>query len=169
MSRAQTEGQFSVELDDFPLVRLRSPQRSTSGEHIDVASFFACTDRAIARHRHFVLLHDARGMPFLDEARQSRFLALLGKRRKLIGKYLLAYAAVTSSPLERGLITALGWSAHLPLPTRLFSAEPEARAFLLARHAGMPLRAGSSRAPARLATALGLRSESAETAALQKA
>jgi hypothetical protein len=143
MVRARSEGQFSVELDDFPLVLLRSPS-AHEHEHIDVASFFACTDLAISRRRHFVLLHDARGMPYVDEARQARFLHQLRRRRRLIGKYVLAYAAVASSPMERGMITALGWSAHLPLPTRLFSAEPEARAFLLARHAGMPLRAGSS-------------------------
>ncbi|MDB4976192.1 MAG: hypothetical protein JWN48_4533 [Myxococcaceae bacterium] len=148
MVRARTEGPFTVDLDDFPLVLLRSPH-AHEYEHIDVESFFACTDRAIARHRHFVLLHDARGMPYIDEARQSRFLDQLARRRRLIGKYVVAYAAVASSPLERGMITALGWSAHLPLPTRLFWAEPEARAFLLARHAGMPLRAGS-RTPAKV-------------------
>lgn len=141
--RAST-GQFSIELDDFPLVRLRSPSAQHC-EHIDVASFFACTDLAIARHRHFVLLHDARGMPYVDEASQSLFLEQLARRRPLIGKYVLAYAAVVSSPLERGMITALGWFAHLPLPTRLFAAEAEARSFLLARHAGMPLRARAPR------------------------
>ncbi|MDB4985465.1 MAG: hypothetical protein JWN04_643 [Myxococcaceae bacterium] len=142
MARARSEGRFSVDLDAFPLVLLRSPS-AQEYEHIDVASFFACTDRAIAKHRHFVLLHDARGMPYVDEPRQSRFLAQVARRRRQIGKYVVAYAAVASSPLERGMITALGWSAHLPLPTRLFGAEPEARAFLLARHADVPLRAAA--------------------------
>jgi len=133
MVRARAEGPFSIDLDAFPLVRMRSPSASEY-ERVDVASFFACADRVAARRAPFVLLHDARGLPYVDERRQRDFLALLLCRRRALPKHLLAYAAVVSTPLERGLITALAWSAHLPIPTRLFATEPEAQAFLLDRY-----------------------------------
>lgn len=139
MARTRGEGPFSVDLTAFPLVRLHSP-RTRDYQQLDVQSFFTCADMAMRRHRPFALLHDARDMPYVDEARQSRFLDELERRRPLISKFMLAYAAVTHSPLERGLITALGWSAHLPVPTRLFATEPDARAFLLARCAERPAR-----------------------------
>ena len=132
MVRARAEGPFRVELGAFPLVRIHSPSASDY-EHVDVLSFFAGADAAMAQRLPFAVLHDARDMPYVDERRQVRFLEQLSRRRLLIGKYMRAYAAVVSSPRERGLITALGWSAHLPLPTRLFASESEATAFLLAR------------------------------------
>jgi hypothetical protein len=132
MVRARAEGPFSVDLAAFPLVRIHSPSASDY-EHVDVQSFFVGADAAMARREPFALLHDARDMPYVDEPRQVRFLEELHRRRLLVGKYMRAYAAVVSSPRERGLITALGWSAHLPLPTRLFSTEAEASAFLFGR------------------------------------
>ena len=132
MVRARAEGPFCVDLGAFPLVRIQSPSASDY-EQVDVQSFFVGADAAMARRLPFALLHDARNMPYVDEPRQARFLEELHRRRLLIGKYMRAYAAVVSSPRERGLITALGWSAHLPLPTRLFSTEAEASAFLFGR------------------------------------
>jgi hypothetical protein len=146
MVRARAEGPFCVDLGAFPLVRIHSPSASEY-EHVDVQSFFTAADAAMARRSPFAVLHDARDMPYVDEPRQARFLEELQRRRLLIGKYMRAYAAVVSSPRERGLITALGWSAHLPLPTRLFSNEPEASAFLLARCTARPLAKTRARQP----------------------
>lgn len=133
MARARAEGPFSIDLGSFPLVRMSSPSASEY-ERVHVASFFTCADRAAARRAPFVLLHDARGLPYVDEPRKRAFLALLLLRRRALPKHLLAYAAVASTPLERGLITALAWSANLPIPTRIFATELEAQAFLLDRY-----------------------------------
>lgn len=134
MARTRAEGPFSIELDAFPLVRLRSPS-SQRFESVDVASFFACLDQAIARRMPFVLMHDARLLPYVDEQRQSCFFSLLARRRRYLARQLVAYAAITVTPFERGLITALAWSANLAIPTRLFATEADGEAFLRARYA----------------------------------
>jgi hypothetical protein len=133
MARMRAAGPFSVDLEAFPFVRLSSPSASAY-ESVDVASFFVCAELAAARERPFVLLHDARGMPYVDEQRQASFLDELRRCRPIIARRTIAYAAVASSPLERGLITALTWSAKLPIPLRIFSGEFEARTFLLERY-----------------------------------
>jgi hypothetical protein len=133
VTRVRSEGPFTVDLDSFPLVRMRSPSASDF-EYVDVQSFFACFELALARHEPFVLLHDARGMAYVDDHRQARFLQELAHVRPTIVRRTVAYAAITEAPLERGLITALSWACQLPLPTRIFAAELEARAFLLERY-----------------------------------
>lgn len=122
-----------VDLDGFPLVRLQSPSASEY-EAVDVASFFVCVKLAIARRHPFVLLHDARDLPYVDEPRQAQFLDALEQFRPTIERRTIAYAALTSGPLERGLITALAWACKVPFPTRMFATEFEARAFLLERY-----------------------------------
>jgi hypothetical protein len=125
---------LSVELDAFPLVRIGSPGgRAWSME--DVESFFACADHAISRRARFVLLHDARGMPRLDSVQRGRFLAELARRKPVVERFLIAYGAVAQSPLERGVLTALAWSAPLALPRRIFAGESEAKSFLLEAYA----------------------------------
>lgn len=133
MSRARAEGLFSVELEAFPFVRLRSPL-ALEHDSVDVGSFFVCVALACAREQPFVVLHDARGMPYVDEPRQSAFLSQLAHFRPLIVRRTIAYAVVAHSPLERGLVTALRWSANLPIPIKLFGDEADARAFLLERY-----------------------------------
>jgi hypothetical protein len=134
--RARAGGLLALDLDDFPLVRVGSPGgRAWSAD--DVASFFACADRAISRRARFVLLHDARGMPRLDAQQQRQFLAALLRRKSLIERYVLAYGAVAPSPLERGVLTALSWSTSLSVPRRIFAREPEARSYLLEAYARM--------------------------------
>jgi hypothetical protein len=130
----QVRGELSIDLDDFPLVRVGSPGgRAWSAG--DVENFFACADRAISRRARFVLLHDARGMPRLDAEQQQRFLAELAQRKPLVERFLVAYGAVVQSPLERGVLTALSWSTPLALPRRIFPSEPEAKSFLLDAYA----------------------------------
>jgi hypothetical protein len=132
--QGQAGGPLSVDLDDFPLVRLGSTG-GRAWRSDDVARFFACADRAISRRARFVLLHDARGMPRLDAGQQGRFLAELARRKPLIERFVLAYGAVVQTPLERGVLTALAWSSPLALPRRIFASESEARSFLLDTYA----------------------------------
>jgi hypothetical protein len=132
--RGQAGEPSSVDLEAFPLVRVGSP-RGHGWTSEDVEHFFACADRAISRRARFVLLHDARGMPRLDAEHQRRFLAELAHRRVLIERFMIAYAALVHSPLERGVLTALSWSVSLAVPRRIFASEPEAQSYLLDAYA----------------------------------
>ncbi len=133
MSRSQVEGHFTPHIDEYPLIGIRSP--SVAGfDHVHVPSFFSCVDLGLSRKQPFMLLHDARGMPHVDDARQRHFMRLLDERRVSATRYILAYAAVVGSPLERGIITAFIWFVRLPFPMRIFNHEAEARAWLWTRY-----------------------------------
>jgi hypothetical protein len=136
MTRANAEGPFWVDLEDFPLVRMGSPQVAHY-DHPSPESFFGCIDKALSRNQPFVLLHDARGVPHADERRRQGFMQLLEARRAEIERLVVAYGAICGSPLERGLITAFMWFIRLPLPLRIFGSEAEAKAWLLSRHGSL--------------------------------
>lgn len=132
MARNQIEGPFLADLRDFPLLEIRSPNVAQY-DHVSIPTFFHCVDQGLLRKTHFAVLHDARAMPHVDDGRRQEFMELLDLRRHEVVRYVAAYAAIVSSPLERGLITAFMWFIKLPFPIRLFANEAEARRWLLSR------------------------------------
>ncbi len=132
MTRNQLEGPFLADLRDFPVLEIASPNVAHC-DHVSIPSFFDCVDQGLARHIRFAVLHDARGMPHVDDVRRQEFMELLDARRPEVVKHVAAYAAVVSSPLERGVITAFMWFVKVPFPVRLFASPDDARAWLLSR------------------------------------
>lgn len=132
MARTQIEGPFVADLSSFPLLQIASPS-VVQYDHVNIPSFFACIDRGLATQTRFAVLHDARALPHVDDLRRQHFMELIDARRPELGKHVAAYAAVVSTPLERGIITAFMWFIKLPMPLRLFTSEAEARNWLLGR------------------------------------
>ncbi len=116
----------------FPILWVRTPS-VTLYDQVSVPTFFDCVDRGLARGTHFVVLHDAREIPNVDEWQRKEFLSLLNERRPEIEQRVLGYAAIVSSPLERGIITAFTWFVRLALPLRIFTSEGEALSFCASR------------------------------------
>ncbi len=130
MTRANEEGPFRVNVDEFPLLRITYPhaqQFSTPSNQ----SFFSCLDRGLAFNAPFVILHDAQGLPQVNDIQRREFLELLDLRRTRIERQVVACASLCSSPIERGLITAFIWFMRLSVPVRMFEHEAEARAWLM--------------------------------------
>ena len=96
----------------------------------DAIRQIARVDSALALNAPFVVLHDVRDMPHVDDARRCEFMRELDARRPQVEAMLLGYAALVGSPLERGIVTAFAWFARLPVPVRLFAREVEASAWL---------------------------------------
>jgi len=130
--RTQLEGPFLADLGSFPLLEIASPNVAHY-DHVSIPTFFDCVDQGLARKTRFAVLHDARAIPRVDDVRRQEFMELLDPRRPEVVKYVAAYAAIVSSPLERGLITAFMWFIKLPFPIRLFANADEARIWLLSR------------------------------------
>lgn len=129
MARIGREGPSSADLSRFPLIVLRTPTVAEY-EEVSIPSYFACVDEILAQGKPFAVLHDAREIPPVDDAKRNHFMALLDERRELIEARLVAYAALVGSPLERGIVTAFAWFARLPMPVRLFAREAEATSWL---------------------------------------
>ena len=132
MTRNQLEGPFLADLGSFPLLEIASPNVADFN-HVSIPSYFACIDQGLLRKTRFAILHDARAMPHVDDLRRKQFMDLLDPRRPEVVKYVAGYAAVVSSPLERGIITAFMWFIKLPFPIRLFANPAEARDWLFGR------------------------------------
>jgi hypothetical protein len=144
MSRREYEGPFAADLSLFPILQLRSPHVA-SYEHVSIASYFDCVDRGLARLRPFVIMHDMRDIPPVDDARRVEFMEMLAARRPQVVRLLRGYGAVAESPLERGIVTAFAWFAQVPFPVRTFSSEADAEAWLQERlEAPAPRRAQTS-------------------------
>jgi hypothetical protein len=141
MPRSQSEGPFVLRRSESGWIELSSPDVAVY-DQVSIPSFWACVDVGLSRRAPFVVLHDARCIPHVDEAHTRQFLEQLEPRREAIGRYVLAYAAIVSSPMEQGLITAFTWFVRLPLPLRIFRRESEARSFLGARIADENRRQG---------------------------
>lgn len=131
--RSQAEGPFEGRIAGFPSLEIRSPSVALY-DHVCIDSFFACLDQALARREPFFIVHETHKSPHVDDGRRKQFMELLEQRRKEIERYVVAYAAVVSSPLERGLITAFIWFCKLPMPMRSFANRTEADAWLWARY-----------------------------------
>ena len=58
----------------------------------------------------------------------------IDRRRDGINGRAVAYAAVVSSPFERGIVTAFAWFVKLRLPIRLFPRLEDAESWLWQRH-----------------------------------
>src|SRR4051812_4860992 len=103
MSRREYEGPFAADLSRFPILHLRSPHVA-SYEHVSIASYFACVDRGLTRMRPFVIMHDMRDIPPVDETRRVEFMELLAARKPQVVRLLRGYGALAESPLERGIV-----------------------------------------------------------------
>jgi hypothetical protein len=116
------------------LLEVRSPSVALY-DHVSIPSFFECVDLGLARRQPFFIVHETHKSPHVDDERRKHFMMLLEQRRREIERYVIAYAAVVSSPLERGLITAFTWFCKLPMPMRPFSSRDDANSWLWARYA----------------------------------
>ena len=132
MARNQLEGPFLADLAGLPVLEIVSPNVALY-DHVSIPTFFDCIDLGLKQRARFAVMHDARGMPHVDDLRRQEFMELLDLRRPEIVRHVAAYAAIVSSPLERGIITAFMWFIKLPFPIRLFANPAEARSWLLSR------------------------------------
>ncbi len=130
MTRVSEEGPFRVNVDAFPLLRISYPHVHQFASPSN-ASFFSCLDRGLAFNAPFVILHDARGLPQVDDAKRREFLEFLELRRTRLERQVVACASLCSSPVERGLITAFIWFMRISVPIRIFEQETEATAWLM--------------------------------------
>ena len=133
MPRSQAEGPFEGRIAGFPSLEVRSPSVALY-DHVSIPSFFDCIDLGLARKQPFFVVHETHNSPHVDDERRKHFMVMLEERRREIELYVIAYAAVVSSPLERGLITAFIWFSKLPMPMRSFASRSDANLWLWARY-----------------------------------
>ena len=115
----------------WPLYRIILADEALSDREFD--HFVATLDGLYERGQRYVVLLDARSAPPLDARRRQ----LLGERGKAINarkpERLSGVAVVLSSPLQRGIFTAIQWVARMHDRARAFATVAEAETWLLSK------------------------------------
>jgi hypothetical protein len=119
-----------LEVDDtrWPLVEIHWPDGTVRSEDVD--RFLAIADEHIARKSHYVALHDGVRASGVDAAQRKRFAAHVDRNRNGLTKWCVAAAIVASSPIVRGIVTAVNWMSPPPMPQRVFAKRDDAVAWL---------------------------------------
>jgi hypothetical protein len=86
-------------------------------------------DALFARRQRMALCLDIRHMPPLDVAARRRLVDWV-QARAAETSVVAAVAAVITTPLQRGLITAVLWQVKPQMPTRVFYALDDASPWL---------------------------------------
>ena len=117
---------------EWPLVILELPPGSDARE-VDQESFYEQVGELLAKGERFATMHDVRSAGRLDAVRRRRFAEWVRTNEPLLRRTLIAHAAVVSSGLQQGVITALLWVIRAPAPMRVFTDPDDARAWLRER------------------------------------
>ncbi len=130
MPSDELHARYVCDTSEWPLVIISAPP-GCNPERIDADSFYAHTDRLLDHGEPFALLYDVRNSGRLSAERRRRFVDYVEKRRRAVDGSLIAYASLVSTDWQRGLLTAVLWFLTPSRPHRAFSAEVEARRWLL--------------------------------------
>jgi hypothetical protein len=119
---------------NWPLYRISLPAKDLNDE--EFASFLDALDGLFLRREMFGVVLDARRAPLLG-----------AKRRQTVGKHakaslerhpglLTGFAVLLSSPMQRGVFTAIQWILRSVPPTRAFATLLEAEMWLVSQLLG---------------------------------
>ena len=124
---------YTLDTSRAPLVVVRAT--AAVDDEAAIAAWYAGVDAFLARNQRFVSLMDMRGAPS-DATRRKRFMAFISARKEHVRRLCIAHAGVVGSTLERGFFTAYLWLVgdEVYVPVKLFDAELEAEAWLLAQY-----------------------------------
>ncbi len=116
---------------DWPLFRVSLPEAELSDA--DFAGLADTLDGLFLRGRRFAVLLDARSAPPLSAKRRQ----LLGERGEAAYArhpgMMVGFASVMSSPVQRGMFTAIHWLTRRNREVRAFSSVSEGEAWLSSR------------------------------------
>ncbi|MBO6935427.1 MAG: hypothetical protein JJ863_10650 [Deltaproteobacteria bacterium] len=116
---------------EWPLVRV------TFGESIGDAEWAAYLDRMSTypdRRERYVTLTDARSGATPNATQRKRASELIERERERTVRWNVANATVFTSPLIRGVLTAIEWAAPSPVPMKSFATPELAREWLAERY-----------------------------------
>ena len=131
-----------LEIDDsrWPLVVVSWLGTTVTASEID--RFLQKGDEHLARREPYVALHDGVRATGIDAAQRKRLAAHVDANRAALAKYCVAAAIVASSPIVRGIVTAVNWMSPPPMSQRVFgtraNAESWLRELLRARGVSLP-------------------------------
>ncbi len=121
---------YLCDMSEWPLVVISAPP-GCNPDRLDPDSFYAHTDRLLDHGQPFALLYDVRNSGRLSAERRKRFVDYVERRRKEVDSNLIAYASLVATDWQRGLLTAVLWFLTPPRPHSAFSAETDARKWLM--------------------------------------
>jgi hypothetical protein len=109
-------GTVSFDESAWPVVILNSPATFSDESPADIVAGF---DRILARSDHFALIVDTRPVKALPNAAWRKTVADWAnhpRTQRRTGRYSVGTVMIFTSPLARGLYTALSWIVHHTSP-----------------------------------------------------
>ena len=130
---------ITVDDSEWPLVRVRfGDSISDPGwdEYLETLSRFP------DRREKYVTITDARRAATPNASQRRRVSELIEREKERTVRWNVANAVIFTSPLLRGVITAIEWASPSPVPMKSFATPEEGRAWLAQRYeavTGRPL------------------------------
>ena len=132
---------MGITVDDagWPIVRVRF------GESMSDAEWSAYLERMSTfpdRRERYVTLTDGRNAATPNASQRKRASEVIERERERTRRWNVANALIFTSPLIRGVLTAIEWASPSPVPMKSFATPDDALAWLSERYeevAGRPL------------------------------
>jgi hypothetical protein len=113
----------------WPLFRIDLPPAAMNPDAFE--SYLDRVDHLFLRGERFAILIDARKAPVHTANERKQCAERMRRSFQLYPTLLAAMGIVLSTPVQRGIFTAINWLAGPTFPTRAFGSQMEASAWLL--------------------------------------
>jgi hypothetical protein len=113
----------------WPLFRIDLPPAAMTP--VEFESYLDRVDHLFLRRERFAILIDARKAPVHTANERKQCAERMRRSFQLYPTLLAAMGIVLSTPVQRGVFTAINWLAGSTFPTRAFGSQMEAAAWLL--------------------------------------
>ena len=127
LQRAQAP---NLDLSEWPLVIFHAPASMTNEE---MQTVMDAVHEIYQHGESFGFLLDLRKYTKADPEQRKIMTDSLARNEEFGKKYCVGAAMIFSSPVVRGILTALHWVRPPVYPQKVFKEEPDARAWVTAK------------------------------------
>lgn len=114
---------IDIRLDYLPLVRIIDHEETVDSDYVALLGEIS---RLVDRGRKFVVLAEGDGIAFPNASQRKIVADWLPTVKGKLEHCSVGTAFVTTSPLQRGAVTALNWIMRPEVPVAAFETEAEA-------------------------------------------